>query len=70
MKTTLCLTCAFGLCREWEYYNAEITGRQNKCLLGQDYMEIVTNCNRYRKTKVRITYHDPDFDMYVKQLGE
>jgi len=76
IKTTLCLNCEFGLVREWEYYDTDlvvprsITGRQNKCLLSNDIVEVITICNRYKKVDNRVTYHDPEFAEYEKKVSE
>jgi len=67
MKTTLCYTCQFGLCREWEFFDDEETRRRNKCLLGNDFLEVVTSCNRYKKVEGKVTYHDPEFAEYEKK---
>lgn len=65
--TTLCLDCAFGLVRAFDDTKGE--HYINKCLLGMDYPgNIIVTCNRYRKTKVRVTYHDPDFEDWEKAL--
>jgi len=85
-KTTLCLTCEYGLVREYdcevdtcrlvrEYGCEADTCKEqhfmNKCLLGDDYVGIITSCNKYRKDKkAKVTYHDPDFKDYEKKAME
>jgi len=70
VKTTLCLTCEFGLVREYDCQAPECKVRHfsNKCLIGKDYIDMTTGCNRYRKTDRKITYHDPDFKEYEKKV--
>ena len=65
-KKTLCLNCEYGLVREWEWSGQDsLSGYSNRCLLGNDFVEVITSCNRYKK-KVdgKITYSDPDFEEY------
>jgi len=72
-KKTLCLTCLFGLVREWEDWldepPCEISGQQAKCLLTSDFVECITSCNRYKRNEnAKITYHDPDFEEYFQKV--
>lgn len=70
-KTTLCMTCEFGLVREWEDWLDDpppMNGIEAKCLLTNDFVEAITSCNKYKKTKTKVTYHDPDFQEYEKEV--
>ena len=74
-KTTLCQTCEFGLIRQWEdWYNdpPPMNGIQAKCLLTDDFVEVITSCNKYKRDKnAETTYHDPNFQDYIKKaIGE
>lgn len=68
-KTTLCLDCELGLVRELENEDAT-SSFINKCLLGGDYVSVITSCNRYKKINTKVTYHDPDFGKYEKEATE
>lgn len=70
MKTTLCLTCLYGLVREYDCEEDSCKERHfnNKCLLGNDYVGVIIMCNRCKKKENKVTYHDPDFDEYVDKL--
>lgn len=72
MKTTLCLTCEFGLVREYDCEDDDCKERyfNNKCLLGDDYVGIITMCNRCEKENTKVTYHDPDFDEYENKQSK
>jgi hypothetical protein len=76
---TLCETCRYGLVRQQEVYLCSNdfgkigdyvvqTKPLNKCLLGDDYTEIVTKCTKYQKSQEKATYSDPDFEEYVKKV--
>ena len=69
-KTTLCLTCKFGIVRQWEDWLdlPPMDGIQSKCLLSGDFVEVITSCNRYEKVSRKVTYHDPDFKSYEELL--
>jgi hypothetical protein len=72
MKTTLCETCKFGLVRETDCGDPDCKIRhwRDKCLLGNDFMEHpITLCTQYRKKKkAKTTYHDPDFNDYLRRI--
>lgn len=70
MKTTLCLTCLYGLVREYDCEDDNCKERHfsNKCLLGNDYVGVITMCSRCRKKEAKVTYHDPDFEEYVDTI--
>lgn len=71
MATILCLTCEFGLVREYDCEAEECETRHfiNKCLKGNDYAgNVITSCNKYSGMKTKVTYHDPDFDEYEKAI--
>jgi hypothetical protein len=68
MKKTLCETCKYGLIRELDCEDDACKKRHfiNKCLFGKDYVDIITSCNRYKKSDGKMTYHDPDFEGYLR----
>lgn len=70
MKTTLCLTCWYGLVKEvdCEDDNCKVRHFTMKCLLGNDYVSVITMCNRYKKKDTKVTYHDPDYKEYASSL--
>lgn len=74
MKTTLCLKCEHGLIREWEDWNEVMVGKgiQAKCLLsgGNDFVECITSCNKFKRMENKVTYHDPDFSEYEKKIEQ
>jgi len=72
MKTTLCLTCEYGLVREYDCEDDNCKERHfnNKCLLGDDYVGIITMCNRCEKEDTKVTYHDPDYEEYVGKCNK
>jgi hypothetical protein len=72
-KTSLCESCRFGLIREWDCYDDNCKERHfsSKCLVGNDELLFpITSCNRYKKAKRKVTYHDPDFPEYEKKVAE
>ena len=74
MKTTLCMTCVFGLVREEDCGDETCMEKHfiNKCLLGDDYPgNIITACTKYKKkSKPKVTYHDPDYEEYEARVNE
>jgi len=70
MKTTLCLDCLYGLVREYDCEDDNCKERHfnNKCLLGDDYVGVITMCNKCKKKETKVTYHDPDFDEYANKV--
>ena len=71
MKTSLCSTCVWSLIRKMEGWKDtredDITYHLNACMKDGALVEVVTECNGYKKIIKKTTYHDPKFREEVEQ---